>query len=180
MPSRVSIRRYLDVPPTPARDNAIDEIFFEASSTKSFESDHARIAFRDRWLGRYLRDDPQFTYLAMTGAGEVAGYLVGSLADPASSIRLAETGYLADFRDLAKHYPAHLHVNLAPPYRRLGIGGRLIDALVADARQAGASGVHVVTSAASDNVRFYNRNGFCEAGRGGPNNALVFLARKLA
>ena len=42
-----------------------------------------------------------------------------------------------------------------------------------------APGVHVVTSADSDNVRFYNRKGFIEAGRTKGSRPLVFLARAL-
>lgn len=179
MTNSVSIRRYLDVQPRAQRDDEIDAIFFEASNTKSFESDLARAAFRERWLGRYLRGDPQLAFLALTPTERVVGYLVGSLDDPALSSRFADISYFSAFRDLTKRYPAHLHVNLAPAHRRLGIGGRLIDAFVAEARRAGAPGVHVVTSAGSDNVRFYNRNGFFEAGRGDPDDTLVFLARSL-
>jgi GNAT superfamily N-acetyltransferase len=170
MPTLVTIRRYLDVARSATLGDEIDAIFFEASNTKSFESDAARMTFRERWLGHYLKSEPQFAYLALAPATEVIGYLVGSLDDRAADER---------FRDLAKRFPAHLHVNLAPAYRGLGLGSRLIDAFVADAKWAGAPGIHVVTNAASDNVRFYNRNGFSEVGRTGPDNALVFLGRTL-
>lgn len=177
MSSDISICRYLDVERTPRLDEEIDAIFFEASNTKSFESDAARSAFRERWLGRYLRDDPQFAYLAMSIAGDVVGYLVGTIEDPAS--RPSTENTIAAFREVTKRYPAHLHVNVARAYRSSGVGGRLIDTFVADARRAGAAGVHVITSAASANVRFYNRNDFQEIARGGPADVLVFLARAL-
>ena len=176
MPHRVVIRRYFDVERTDRLDDDIDAIFFEASNTKSFANEIARSAFRERWLGRYLRNDPQFAYLAVTPKGDVVGYLVGSV-DGSASNRSAEAGGIAAFRDASARYPAHLHVNVAPVYRGLGIGGRLIDAFIADARHAGAAGVHVVTGAASANVRFYNRNGFREIARGGPAGMLVCLAR---
>jgi GNAT superfamily N-acetyltransferase len=179
MPNRVAIRRYLDVERTPSLDAAIDAIFFEASNTKSFESDEVRAAFRERWLGAYLRDDSRFAYLAMTSAGDVAGYLVGSISDPASA-QSPRSGGGDAFRDVSREYPAHLHVNVAPAYRSRGIGGRLIDAFIADARRAGAEGVHVVTGTDSPNVRFYDRNGFREIARGGPARTLVFLARALS
>jgi GNAT superfamily N-acetyltransferase len=170
MPTPVTIRRYLDVTRSATLGDEIDAIFFEASNTKSFESDAARAAFRERWLGRYLKAEPQFAYLALAPSTEVVGYLVGSVDAPETDER---------FRDLTKRFPAHLHVNLAPAFRGLGLGGRLIDVFVADVKQAGAPGVHVVTNAASANVRFYNRNGFFEAGRAGPNNELVLLGRTL-
>lgn len=179
MHTRVAICRYLDVERTARLNDDIDAIFFEASNTKSFENEAARSAFRERWLGRYLRDDPQFAYLAITSAPahHVVGYLVGAIDDPSN--RSAEDGGIAAFRDVNRRYPAHLHVNVAPAYRGAGIGGRLIDAFVADARGTGAVGVHVVTGATSANVRFYNRNGFREIARGGPADTLVCLARVL-
>lgn len=180
MSTAVAICRYLDVERTVRLDTEIDAIFFEASNTKSFENEAARLAFRERWLGRYLRDDPQFAYLAIAPAREVVGYLIGSVDDPASPRFAEEGGGIAAFRDVNERYPAHLHVNVAPAYRGFGIGGRLIDAFIADAQRAGAAGVHVVTSATSANVPFYNRNGFREIVRGGPANALVCLARDLA
>jgi GNAT superfamily N-acetyltransferase len=183
MTASISIRRYLDVPDHARLADAIEAIFFEASNTKSFASAAARATFRERWLGRYLRNHPQFVYLAMTASNEVAGYLVGAIAGPASAARFADDGYPASFREASKPYPAHLHINLAPSYRGFGIGGRLIEAFVADARSAGASGAHVITSAASDNVRFYIRNGFVEIARTRPveissNEPLVFLGRE--
>ncbi len=177
MPAAVTILRYLDVAPGAKLNDEIDAIFFEASNTKSFESDRARSVFRERWLGRYLRHDPQFAYVALAASGHVVGYLVGSVDDPVMSSRFADIGYFATFRELTKAFPAHLHVNLAPAFRNKGIGGRLIDTFIADAKGAGAAGVHVVTSANAENVRFYNRNGFFELGRTGNSDAIVFLGR---
>jgi len=177
MSTRIAICRYLNVERSPRLDEEIDAIFFEASNTKSFESDVARSAFRERWLGRYLRNDPQLAYLAMTSAGDVVGYLVGTIEEPASG-ELKENA-IAAFREVTKRYPAHLHVNVAPARRGSGIGAQLIGAFIVDVQRTRAAGVHVITSAASANVRFYNRNGFQEIARGGPADALVFLARAL-
>lgn len=179
MPEAVNICRYLDVERTPEIERGIDTIFFESSNTKSFETERSRVAFRDRWLGRYLRHDPQFAYLAMTPQGNVAGYLVGAVDDPAVHARFADIGFYTDFRVRTKQFPAHLHVNVAPEFRDLGIGRRLIERFAADAKAHGAQGVHVVTSAGAQNVRFYNQNGFAEAARTGPAGELVFLARPL-
>jgi ribosomal protein S18 acetylase RimI-like enzyme len=112
--------------------------------------------------------------LAVAASGAVAGYLVGSASDD-----FAGMGYAQNFRELAEKFPAHLHVNLAPAFRDRGLGGRLISAFLADVKRSGAGGAHVVTSADSRNVRFYNRNGFIEAGRSEGSNAIVFLARSL-
>jgi GNAT superfamily N-acetyltransferase len=179
MTAAVTIRRYLDVAPSAKLSDELDAIFFEASNTKAFDSDAARLVFRERWLGRYLRHYQQFSYLAIAASGDVVGYLVGSVDDPALDNRFADIGYFATFRELTRKFPAHLHVNLAPGFRSKGIGGQLIDAFIVGAKQGGAPGVHAVTSADAKNVRFYNRNGFIEAGRAGGRDAIVFLGRAI-
>lgn len=179
MTPAVVIRRYLDVERDVRLERAIDAIFFEASNTKSFASESARSAFRERWLGRYLREEPHYAYLALANTGDMVGYLVGSFDARSSDTEAAEASGFSAFRDVSRRYPAHLHVNMAPQYRGFGIGARLIEAFVADLRQANATGVHVITSATSPNVRFYTRNAFVEVGCGGPDGSLVCLARTL-
>ena len=150
----------------------LDAIFFEASGTKTFADPEARAAFRERWFARYLAQYPQWAYVAISGDGRVAGYLVGAL-DEGSGFE--------DFALAADDYPAHLHVNLAPQFRNRGIGAVLIEAFAADAQRAGAKGMHVVTSADARNVRFYERVGFRERARTSVNGReLVFLGRSLA
>jgi GNAT superfamily N-acetyltransferase len=58
-------------------------------------------------------------------------------------------------------YPAHLHIDLLPPFQHAGYGRRLMERFFAAVAQAGAVGVHVVVVA--DNVAalgFYDRLGF--------------------
>ncbi len=178
MNSPARIRRYLDVArsasqPSALRD-AIDAIFFAASNTQSFSGEDERRAFRDRWLGRYLSEHPQFAYLVVNADDAVVGYLVGSLEPPTP-----DTNPFKNFRDLTSRFPAHLHVNIAPQSRSQGHGSKLIDAFVADLRKANIQGVHVVTAALSENVRFYNRHEFLEIARLSAAPALVFLGRTL-
>ncbi len=167
----VVICRWADIPDKGRLMPQIDAIFFESSNTKDFADDGARSAFRERWLGRYLANEPQFAYVALAGDGAPAGYLVGSLLEP--------VGFEA-FADAAWEYPAHLHVNLAPQFRNRGIGARLIGVFATDALFAGAPGMHIITSADSRNVGFYTRNGFAEVARASiDGRELVFLGRKL-
>jgi ribosomal protein S18 acetylase RimI-like enzyme len=167
---QVAIRRWADVPDKVRLIPAIDAIFFEASNTKTFAGEAERAAFRERWLGKYLVNEPQFAYVALVGDETLAGYLVGSLLEPVGFEAFANAGW---------EYPAHLHVNLAPQFRNRGIGGKLIAAFATDALFAGATGMHVVTSADSRNVAFYTRNGFAEIARTSiDGRALVFLGRK--
>ena len=162
-----------NVLPHPERlHDAIDAIFFEASNTKTFADDDTRRQFRHRWLGRYLRDYPQWSYLAMADADDaLAGYLVGAVDEPTA---------FEDFIAAAQRFPAHLHVNLAPQFRSRGIGALLIDAFAADAARSGAPGMHVVTSSDARNVRFYHRAGFSPQATTLVNgHELVFLGRPL-
>jgi GNAT superfamily N-acetyltransferase len=176
----IQIHRYQDIGTDPALKLGIDRVFFDSSNTQTFASESARQAFRERWLGRYLIHDPAWAYVALSGDATVAGYLVASLDDPARTLRFADIPYFAHFSDLTKAYPAHLHVNLDAAFRNRGIGGGLIARFMADARNAGAPGVHVVTSRAARNVAFYNRYDFAEAGaHGAGEREVVFLARTL-
>lgn len=180
MPPAVVIHRLSDSPNRAALLPGIDGVFFDASNTKTFADAASRAAFRERWLGRYLRHDPQWFYVALAGDGSVAGYLAGSLDDPASAARFSDIGYFAVWQDLTRQFPAHLHVNLAPQYRGSGAGTELVRRFAGDASKAGAPGVHVVTSRGARNVQFYERNGFAEHGAYGEGaRELVFLGRRL-
>jgi GNAT superfamily N-acetyltransferase len=159
----------------------IDHIFFEASG-RTFSSEAERIAFRERWLGRYLRRGTDVVLVAEAGAAKIVGYLVGSLEDPATQPRFADISYFrGDFRDLCRAYPAHLHINLAPVVRGKGVGPRLIEAFAECAHAAGAPGMHVVTGSQARNLSFYARCGF-EPLRSSIWNgrSVVFLGRRIA
>lgn len=177
----ISISRWADLEDQARLLAEVDAIFFEASGTKVFAGAADRAAFRERWLGRYLAHESDWAYVALAADKTVAGYLVGSIDDPAVSARYRDISYFKDFAGLTARFPAHIHVNLAPPYRNRGIGGKLIEAFASDAARAGAAGMHVVTGAASRNVTFYARNGFCELGRSKLNGReVVLLGRCLA
>jgi GNAT superfamily N-acetyltransferase len=158
----------------------IDTILIE-TSVRPPPSGPEREAFRERWLGRYLRGGTDVVLLALAGEDTVAGYLVGALEDPAKQERFADIGYFrTHFAELTRRFPAHLHVNLGEPFRGRGIGARLVEEFAVTARQAGAPGMHVVTGRGMRNVRFYERCGFIERGsapwKGGE---VVFLGRAL-
>jgi GNAT superfamily N-acetyltransferase len=162
----------------------LDRIFFEASGTKTFASEAARAAFREVWLGGYLARDAAHALLAVVNAGTdaetLAGYLVGSLDDPACESRFDDLGYFKLVADLTARYPAQLHINLAPEWRGRGLGRALVDAFCVHAAAAGAPGVHVFTGRGMRNVSFYNAAGFHEVGAVEWNGReIVMLARPL-
>jgi ribosomal protein S18 acetylase RimI-like enzyme len=158
----------------------LDSIFFGASATQVFDTPAARAAFRERWLGSYLKLDKNEVILALTTEDRLAGYLVGSLRDPACDPRHASLTY---FRELAPHtcnFPAHLHINVATQHRSMGIGARLIEAFCHHAAARGAPGVHVVTGQGMRNIGFYLRNGFAELAEAPWNGrTVVMLGRRL-
>jgi GNAT superfamily N-acetyltransferase len=142
----------------------IEAIFFESSATQSFSSAAAREAFRERWLGRYLRMFPHEAFVALAANGSVLGYLIGCLDTAAAGDVFADVGYgrampAAKAESVAR-YPAHLHINLRADARGLGVGGRLMESFFAHCRAHGVGGVHVVTGAKSLAVGFYRKCGF--------------------
>jgi GNAT superfamily N-acetyltransferase len=158
----------------------IDAIFLETSARPPPPGPEWE-AFRERWLGRFMRGGTDVVLLALVGEDTVAGYLVGALDDPAPQERFADIGYFrAHFADLTRRFPAHLHVNLAERFRNRGIGARLIEAFADAVRQAGVPGMHVVTGRGMRNVRFYQRCGFIERACVPWNDGeVVFLGRLL-
>jgi GNAT superfamily N-acetyltransferase len=162
----------------------LDQIFFDTSATKAFASEDVRAAFRERWLGRYLNHDAQHAFLAIVDPGAVdealAGYLVGSLDDPAQAPRFHDLAYFKTVADLTAQYPAQLHVNLAEAWRGQGVGRALVDAFCGHAQAAGLPGVHVFTGRGMRNVRFYESAGFAEVGAVAWNGGeIVMLGRRL-
>ncbi len=181
MPDDISIRALPGGRTSSKVAAQVDAIFFEASGRRGFASAEERAAFRERWLGRYLRGGSDVALVAEDTQGTVAGYLVGALEDPAGQDRFADIGYFrGEFRALCRRYPAHLHINLAPAFRSRGIGARLIAAFAHCAVEAGAPGMHVVTAGDARNVRFYARCGFVELGAALWNGRrVVFLGKPL-
>lgn len=62
---------------------------------------------------------------------------------------------------VVEHYPAHLHIDLLPRMQGGGNGRRMIEALLAELRQAGVSGVHLGVAARNVGaIGFYEHLGF--------------------
>ena len=177
MPSVEIVRVAGSMPPRWLAE--VEAIFFEASG-RAFEPGRERDAFRERWLGRYLDTPGDVVLLAIVG-DTVAGYLAGALSNPSEQDRFSDLDYFrTHFAEPCRRFPAHLHINLAPAFRSLGIGRRLIEAFAVLAGQAGAPGVHVVTGKGMRNVRFYERCGFEEiASAPWHGRDVVFLGRAL-
>lgn len=146
--------------------SAIDDIFFDTAGPRTFADMAEKIAFRDRWLGRYLEHLPDLVLVAVRGDAdrvpEVCGYLVGAINDPARDPLFADIPFFPLIADLMPEFPAHLHINLASDCRGSGLGARLVMRFAAIAQAAGARGLHIVTGPQSRNRSFYCRVGLRE------------------
>lgn len=177
----VNVVRLADLPPEPRYRARITDIFYAASATRAFASEVARLAFEERWLGRYLTHDPDLVYVAQSQGGDVIGYLVAATDDPAQTPRFADIGYFKDAAAVTVRFPAHLHINLDEGWRGAGIGQLLIEAVVAELARRRVPGVHVVTGRTSRNVSFYRKAGFEEvAALTWDGKPLVMLGRVIA
>ncbi len=136
--------------------------------------------FKERWLGRYIANDIDSFFVAITENSTVAGYLAGCLDNPAHNPRFADIGYYESFAPLCDLYPCHLHINVNERYRNHGVGSALIAAFAAQAASAGRWGIHVVTGERARNVRFYEKKEFRPLAMARWNGAdSVFMGRLL-
>lgn len=103
-------------------------------------------------------------------------------AEPEGAARTPEEQLLAVFhhpehmlrRELAG-YPAHLHIDILPPYQGSGWGRRLMGAFLDAAAKAGAPAVHLGVGAANEHAQgFYRRLGFHEIDVPGAQGVLFF------
>ncbi len=108
-----NIQRLTALDRWPIRARELDPIFFEASLTKAFPDEAARLAFGERWLGRFLEYWPDLAHVAVEPGGNLAGYIVGAHHDPARHELFADIGFYRELRHVTPAYPAHLHINLA-------------------------------------------------------------------
>lgn len=136
----------------------IEAIFYASATMQDFESEAARAAYRDLWLGRYLRHFPDMCFVAFDEHGRVGGYLAGS---PVSDqFPLPGPDYYSLFpRNLIDAYPAHIHVNVRKESRGRAIGSTLIDASRDECRKRRIAGFHAVTAARSRAADFFSQNG---------------------
>ncbi len=64
-------------------------------------------------------------------------------------------------RSYARHYSAHLHIDILDGYQRQGVGRRLIDALCARLKELNVNGVYLMMGAGNEKGKnFYNKYGF--------------------
>lgn len=145
---------------------------------------------QDFFVAYYLECEPEHAWTAEAD-GVVVGYLTGSTGraratrDKAQTamraalrlvsfryhvgpltrryaVRAAKAAVLGEYphADL-KHYPAELHINLAPAARGLGLGKALLYACLDQMTALGVSGIHLNTTSRNQAaLRLYEKAGF--------------------
>jgi len=122
-------------------------------------------AFRERWLpavaGKYPSRDE------VAAVHEDSAWLVAALHDPDRMV----------IPELAE-YPAHLHIDLLPPYQGGGHGRALIETFLAAAAREGAAAVHLgVDPSNTRALGFYAHLGFRPIDITSRKVSAVFLGR---
>jgi GNAT superfamily N-acetyltransferase len=161
-----------------------EQIFFETSQRKTFDSEAVKHAFLQRWFGNYADAHPGAFLFALDANRDVTGYLAGcpSSFSPASKAITGDIFYFTpSFCAALKNYPSHFHINVMPGLQGQGIGHVLVARFAQICASGGATGIHVVTSLASRSVKFYEACGFRQVTPyAGADPGLAVLVRTLA
>jgi GNAT superfamily N-acetyltransferase len=158
----------------------VEAIFFAGAATQAFPSNEAREAYRDLWLGRYMRAFPEMFFIAVVDDGHAAGYLAGSPVSDAPP--LPGPDYYPLFPGaLIEACPAHIHVNIRADLRGGGLGLMLIAAFRRECVSRGLPGLHAVTAADGGAALFFARCGLAPLERIAWNGrSIVFLGEHIA
>jgi ribosomal protein S18 acetylase RimI-like enzyme len=198
------VRRYL-----PGDHDAVYDVCVrtgDAGNDATGKFVHANL-IPDIWAGPYVELEPQLAFVLDHG-GTAVGYVIGT-ADTAAFVRSYRQHWVPHLTDVYGEpsgppgdaeeglirfafqpermlqadlggYPAHLHIDLLPPYQGKGHGRRLIERFFESAARAGAPGVHVVVARVNTRAHgFYERVGFGVLEPPGAAAGVVYYGRRL-
>jgi ribosomal protein S18 acetylase RimI-like enzyme len=132
----------------------VEEIFFESSTKKTFESDEEKRQFQWKYLGTYLKNFPEL-FLVAKKDGKILGYIAGATR---SDFDLQP--HMKAFEDVLTIFPSHYHINCHAESRGLGVGSLLVLSLEKKLQALKFTGVHIMTGAESQNRSFYQKLGY--------------------
>lgn len=136
--------------------NQIEDIFFESSAVKKFETIKAKNDFKQKYLTYYLENDPKL-FFAFREKEMILGYVCGCENTLADETFFKVHSYYKKFEDHCLKFPAHLHINIHVEARGKKIGEQLVHHFIS---HLSAKGVHIITSRDARNRSFYERLGF--------------------
>ncbi len=88
---------------------------------------------------------------------------------------ISARGEVAYMKRFSKEYPAHLHIDILPEYQHMGIGKKLMQALLTHLKNTGVKGVMLIVSPDNKNaISFYEKCGFTAVSHGA---GIVFAIR---
>ena len=199
------IRRYADTDHDQVYDICVRTAAAGGDARGQYSTDDL---MPDLFAGPYVFLEPKSAFVLDDG-GRAVGYVIGT-PDTAAFARAYRDRWIPRLADrypvppeppaspddemIALHYrperllwpglaeyPAHLHIDLLPPFQGAGYGRAMMETFYATAAQAGAAGVHVTVAKANTRaLGFYHRLGFrslevAEPGESG----VVYLGRPL-
>lgn len=157
--------------------NEVREIFFESSTKKDFKDEEEKKFFYEKYLGYYLRQYPEFAYIALDQ--KVLGYIVAAPVSREPELDKIQP-HLSVFEKYLKKYPAHLHINCHHESRGRGIGSLLIEELEKKLKSLNIVGLHIMTGEDSLNRKFYQKAGFdFEAVESFRDSSILFMGKSL-
>ncbi len=122
----------------------------------------------------YITNEPEHCFVATDENDKAIGYIISAFDFDRFHKKFIDSFPLKreDFVFSAKEsvvshnkfkvgYPAHFHIDILPEYQRMGIGHRLVDALINELRINGVKGVMLTVW--NDNptgINFYKKYGF--------------------
>ena len=152
----------------------VQQICIETAGASFTETPKKKRAAVAAFCQYFIDRCPEFCFVAVNGADIPVGYILCTptfgrwcrYAPEQFSTGFPFTPYwtlgsMLGAVPYLKAYPAHLHINLLSPYRRMGLGRKLMDALEDVLRQHNCPGVSLcVNKHNSGAMRFYESCGF--------------------
>lgn len=128
----------------------------------------------------YYTENEQATCFAASVNGQAIGYIIAA-RDFAKYREIFNSNYMPRIKKLSliqwlfrkiglcyekkvsKEYPAHLHIDILDGYQRMGLGHKLMNALLIKLRELKVSGVCLFVGAKNEKgIKFYKKYGFSE------------------
>lgn len=175
---------------------AVEQICIETAPAAARSSEKDRQYTLYMYNRYYTRAQKGFCFVAVDDADRAVGYILCApdyqeyLADfkvhELRSIRQLGVIYAlraaAEMRvqkRFSKKYPAHLHIDLLPPYQRKHLGSALMDTLKAHLAQQNIAGIYLCVGAKNTGaIAFYQRQGFQTLARPGGSFAMGYALQK--
>jgi GNAT superfamily N-acetyltransferase len=112
----------------------------------------------------YVLNSPETCFVATNENDIAVGYI---LCAPDFETYTAENpdNKYEQYREHAKIYPAHLHIDILPEYQGAGIGGVLLNTLYKKLESMNIGGVHLTCGPKKTNaIKFYLKHGYTQIG----------------